>query len=111
MPDIISKESVDQMTEYFDESTYSLGWNDTKDGYWTRTGTFAGTSALIKYFPDGECWIFISNTSTYKGPGLARHTAELFDKLRAKYSTKFPARNMFYPPQPEEVDPEKEWFD
>ncbi len=111
VPDIISKASVDQMTEYFDESTYSLGWNDTKDGYWTRTGTFAGTSALVKYFPDGECWIFISNTSTYKGPGLARHTAELFDKLRAKYSTKFPARNMFYPPQPEEVDPEKEWFD
>ncbi len=111
VPDIISKESVDQMTEYFDESTYSLGWNDTKDGYWTRTGTFAGTSALVKYFPDGECWIFISNTSTYKGPGLARHTAELFDKLRAKYSTKFPARNMFYPEQDEEVDPEKEWFD
>ena len=111
IPDIISKESVDLMTEYFDESTYSLGWNDTKDGFWTRTGTFTGTSALIKYFPDGECWIFISNTSTYKGPGLARHTAELFDKLRAKYSTKFPARNMFYPEQVEEVDPEKEWFD
>lgn len=111
VPDIISKESVDLMTEYFDENTYSLGWNDTKDGYWTRTGTFAGTSALIKYFPDGECWIFISNTSTYKGPGLARHTAELFDRLRAKYSSKFPARNMFYPLQPEEVDPEKEWFD
>ena len=111
VPDIISKESVYLMTEYFDESTYSLGWNDTKDGYWTRTGTFAGTSALIKYFPDGECWIFISNTSTYKGPGLARHTAELFDKLRAKYSSKFPARNMFYPEKAEEVDPEKEWFD
>lgn len=97
VPDIISRESVDLMTEYFDESTYSLGWNDTKDGYWTRTGTFAGTSALIKYFPDGECWIFISNTSTYKGPGLARHTAELFDRLREKYSTRLPARNMFYP--------------
>ncbi len=110
VPDIISKESVDQMTEYFDESTYSLGWNDTKDGYWTRTGTFAGTSALVKYFPDGECWIFISNTSTYKGPGLARHTAELFDKLRAKYSTKFPARNMFYPEQLENGDGEDEWF-
>ena len=110
VPDIISRESVDQMTEYFDESTYSLGWNDTKDGYWTRTGTFAGTSALIKYFPDGECWIFISNTSTYKGPGLARHTAELFDRLREKYSTRLPARNMFYPEHQESVDGENEWF-
>ena len=110
VPDIISRESVDLMTEYFDESTYSLGWNDTKDGYWTRTGTFAGTSALIKYFPDGECWIFISNTSTYKGPGLARHTAELFDRLREKYSTRLPARNMFYPEHQESVDGENEWF-
>lgn len=110
VPDIISRESVDLMTEYFDESTYSLGWNDTKDGYWTRTGTFAGTSALIKYFPDGECWIFISNTSTYKGPGLARHTAELFDRLRMKYSTRLPARNMFYPEHQESVDGENEWF-
>lgn len=110
VPDIISLESVDLMTEYFDESTYSLGWNDTKDGYWTRTGTFAGTSALIKYFPDGECWIFISNTSTYKGPGLARHTAELFDRLREKYSTRLPARNMFYPEHQESVDGENEWF-
>ena len=114
VPDIISRESVDLMTEYFDESTYSLGWNDTKDGYWTRTGTFAGTSALIKYFPDGECWIFISNTSTYKGPGLARHTAELFDKLRAKYSSKLPARQMFYPEPQEDEEPqsdEKNWFE
>ena len=110
VPDIISRESVDLMTEYFDENTYALGWNDTKDCYWTRTGTFAGTSALIKYFPDGECWIFISNTSTYKGPGLARHTSSLFDKLKTKYSSKFPSRNMFYPAHQDTSD-DKEWFD
>ena len=97
VPDIISKESVAAMTEYFDPDTYSLGWNDTKPtGEWTRTGTFAGTSALVKYFPDGECWVFISNTSTYKGPGLAKFTTELFEKLRASYSDKFPLRNLFY---------------
>lgn len=112
VPDIISPESVALMTEYFDENTYSLGWNDTKDGCWTRTGTFAGTSALIKYFPDGECWIFISNTSTYKGPGLARHTAELFDRLKTTYSSKFPPRNMFYPPHQESSGSgDEEWFD
>ena len=97
VPDIITKESVDAMTEYFDPDTFSLGWNDTKPtGEWTRTGTFAGTSALVKYFPDGECWIFITNTSTFKGPALAKHTTELFETLRARYSDKFPKRNMFY---------------
>ena len=97
VPDIISPESVAAMTEYVDENTYALGWNDTKpDAGWTRTGTFAGTSALVKYFPDGECWVFITNTSTYKGPGLARFTNNLFETLRASYSDKFPARNLFY---------------
>ena len=97
VPDIISEESVRAMTEYFDPDTFSLGWNDTKPtGEWTRTGTFAGTSALVKYFPDGECWVFITNTSTYRGPGLARFTTELFEKLRASYSDKFPLRNLFY---------------
>lgn len=97
VPDVISPESVAAMTEYFDPETYSLGWNDTKPtGEWSRTGTFAGTSALIKCFPDGECWVFVTNTSTYKGPGLARFTGELFDKLRASCSSRFPARNLFY---------------
>ena len=97
VPDIINPESVRQMTEYFDPETYSLGWNDTKPtGEWTRTGTFSGTSALIKYFPDGECWILVTNTSTWKGPGLARYTTELFQKSRAKYSVLLPSRDFFY---------------
>lgn len=97
VPDILSWESVAAMTEYFDPDTYSLGWNDTKPtGEWTRTGTFAGTSALVKYFPDGECWLFVTNTSTWKGPGLARYTTELFEKLRADYSAILPKRNLFY---------------
>ena len=84
------------MTEYFDSETFSLGWNDTKpDGEWTRTGTFSGTSALIKYFPDGECWILITNTSTWRGPGLARYTEALFKKCRELYSPLLPERNMF----------------
>lgn len=97
VPDILSRESIAAMTEYFDKDIYSLGWNDTKpSGEWTRTGTFAGTSALVKYFPEGDCWIFIANTSTWKGPGLAKHTTALFEQLRLDYSDKFPKRNLFY---------------
>ena len=97
IPDIISQESVAAMTEWFDESTYSLGWNDTKPtGEWTRTGTFSGTSALIKYYPDGECWIMVTNTSTWKGPGFTRYTAGLFRDLRTRYSSRLPRRDFFY---------------
>ncbi len=94
--DILTKESIRQMTEYFDPQTYSLGWNDTKpNGEWTRTGTLSGTSALIKYFPDGECWIMITNTSTWRGPGFTRYTEQLFRKCRERYGSLIPHRNLF----------------
>lgn len=97
IPNVISQASVNAMTEWFDERTYSLGWNDTKPtGEWTRTGTLSGTSALVKYYPDGECWIMVTNTSTWKGPGFTRYTAGLFRTLREKYSAKLPARDLFY---------------
>lgn len=94
--DIITAEAVAQMTEYFDNETYSLGWNDTTPGKgWSRTGTLAGTSALVKYFPDGECWIMITNTSTWRGPSQARYTDALFKQCRELYSAKLPARDLF----------------
>ena len=96
IPDIISRESVEAMTEYFNPETFSLGWNDTRpDGEWTRTGTFSGTSALVKCYPDGECWVMITNTSTWRGPGLARYSSALFKKCRERYSPLLPERDMF----------------
>ena len=98
VPDIISKESVELMTGYYDRDTFSLGWNDTHpDKGWSRTGTLSGTTALVKLFPDGECWIFISNTSTWKGPRQANYTDELFRTLRKSFSCKLPQRDMFNP--------------
>ncbi len=96
IPDIISPEAVAQMTEYFDKETFSLGWNDTTPSKgWSRTGTLAGTTALVKYFPDGECWILITNTSTYRGPGQSRYTDALFKQCRELYSTSLPKKNLF----------------
>jgi CubicO group peptidase (beta-lactamase class C family) len=96
IPDIISKEAVRQMTQYFDKSTFSLGWNDTTPGLgWSRSGTLSGTCALVKRFPDGECWVMITNTSTWKGPRQAKYTDALFKECRKLYSKKLPARNLF----------------
>lgn len=94
--DIISPEAVAQMTEYFDKDTYALGWNDTDPAKgWSRTGTLSGTTALVKYFPDGECWIMFTNTSTWRGPSQARYTDALFKQCRELYSDKLPKRNLF----------------
>lgn len=98
VPDIITRESVDLMTGYYDRDTFSLGWNDTHpDKGWSRTGTLSGTTALVKLFPDGECWVFISNTSTWKGPRQANYTDALFKSLRQSFSGKLPQRDMFNP--------------
>ena len=96
VPDIITPESVKLMTGYYDKDTFSLGWNDTHPAKgWSRSGTLSGTTALVKLFPDGECWVFISNTSTWKGPRQAKYTDALFRQCRELFSDKLPCRNLF----------------
>ena len=96
LEDILLPFSVRQMTNYFDADTFSLGWNDTKtSGEWTRSGSFSGTQALIKTYPDGECWIFLANTSTWRGSRFARNLGELFENLRGRFSAGLPARDLF----------------
>lgn len=99
LPDILSGESVRQMTTWFDPDTYSLGWNDTKPtGEWTRSGSFSGTQALVKVYPDGECWILISNTSAWRGSRFSNNIAVLFQDLRSRFSSQLPQRDLFVEP-------------
>ena len=96
VPDILDPFSIAQMTHYFDADTYGLGWVDCKpDGEWTRTGSFSGTSALIKVYPDGECWIMVTNTSAWRGSRFTRNTAALFRNLRGRFSSRLPVRDLF----------------
>ncbi len=99
LEDILVPFSVRQMTDYYDADTFSLGWNDTKPtGEWTRSGSFSGTQALVKTFPDGECWVFIANTSTWRGSRFAKNIAALFENLRSRFSSDLPVRDLFRVP-------------
>lgn len=93
----LEAQSIAQMTEYFDPQTFSLGWNDTNpEGVWTRTGSFGGTTAIIKNFcNESECWVLITNTSTYMGPRISRYSSGLITKLR-NFSDKLPVKDLFY---------------
>ena len=96
LEDILIPFSVRQMTDYYDPDTFSLGWNDTKPtGEWTRSGSFSGTQALVKTFPDGECWVFIANTSTWRGSRFSKNIAALFENLRSRFSSDLPVRDLF----------------
>lgn len=96
MEEIISEEGILKMTETTDDKTFGIGWNDiTEEGTWTRTGTLSSTSALIKVYPDGECWIMVTNTGTWKGPRFTKYISSLFRRSREEYSSLLPTVNLF----------------
>ena len=96
VPDVISPQAVKLMTQEMPAHQFSLGWNFTpRNRPWIRTGSLVGTSALVLRYPDGECWVFITNTSTWKGHKFSQDTMALFEKLRKRFGSKMPKRNMF----------------
>lgn len=64
-PDILSDETVNLMTRASKRTKKLIGWRGA-DGYgtWWRTGTLAGTSALIMRNKNGINWVVLMNTST-----------------------------------------------
>ncbi|MCF0167534.1 MAG: beta-lactamase family protein, partial [Bacteroidales bacterium] len=94
--DIISDESFRMMTTPDELSKHPLGWAKVlKDGTLVRSGTFDGSIALAKLYPDGECWVFISNTDAWMGPKESSSISALLDSLKGKYSDKLPAQDLF----------------
>jgi len=94
--DIISSEGLDRMTETTDSVSFGIGWNDiSEDGVWTRTGTLSCTSALVKRYGDGECWILVTNTGTWKGPRFTKYISYMFKESRELYSSLLPDINLF----------------
>ena len=97
VPDILSPESVRLMTQYDEDARiFPRGWADSDgDGHWTRTGTLSSTHVLVERFPDGECWVLSTNSGYYKGYAFAGKMRQLVEQLRARYSGRFPARNLW----------------
>ena len=94
--DILSEESIKKMTSGWEEDIYPLGWVEcNEDGRWTRTGSFSGTCALVRLYPDGECWIMVTNTSSWRGYRFSKNIAGLTNKLRARFSGRLPKQNLF----------------
>ena len=69
--EFLSQESIDFMTMY-SKNFKPAGWATVTSREWMRTGSMAGTSALIKTQKDGYTWVFISNSSSWTGPALSR---------------------------------------
>lgn len=79
--DILSPESIEFMTDA-NNGYAPVGWRTTlSNGVWWRTGSFSGTSAMMKRMPDGTAWVVLMNSSGWNGPEL---TGDI-DQMMAKF--------------------------
>ena len=76
VPDVISETSVRTMTA---DRVRPIGWVRAGAGKdWTRTGTLAGTSAMLTKQADGYIWMFVTNTSSWKGSRFTRDIDRMY---------------------------------
>ncbi len=75
--------------------TQPIGWIETNaKGDWVRTGTLAGTSALMKRQANGYSWVFLTNTSSWKGSRFPTYIDNAVDRAMATV-TEWPDRDLF----------------
>ena len=95
---ILSNASIDSLTAYAKDDKVSRGWSEIDaNGKWRRTGTLSSTHTLIERFPNGECWVLITNSGVWTGYNFSRDMTSLVSRLRSSYSSSFPKRDLFLP--------------
>ena len=93
---VITDRSIATMTTYDKKENYSRGWAQIDDdGSWIRTGTLASSHAYIQRFPDGQCWVILTNSGNWRGASFSRDLKALVKDLRRRYSSKLPHRNLW----------------
>ncbi|MDE6379722.1 MAG: beta-lactamase family protein [Muribaculaceae bacterium] len=93
---IISNRSIDSLTAYAKDDRVSRGWSEIDEhGKWRRTGTLSSTHTLIERFPNGECWVMITNSGVWTGHNFSRSMTQLISDLRARYGNALPRRDLW----------------
>lgn len=96
LADVVSAESVALLTAHSEDEKLCRGWSESDGkGHWLRTGTLSSTHTLIERFPNGECWVMITNSGVWTGYKFANDMARLIDRLRDRYSEQMPHRDLF----------------
>lgn len=93
-PDILSRESINFMTD--NGNGYApVGWKTTVyNGTWWRTGSFPGTAAVMKRLPDGTCWVVLFNSSAWNGPEIYTSINNMMYKVLHQIK-RWPAEDLF----------------
>lgn len=92
--DILSQESIETMTISQKPYLDPIGWRRTRNHSWYRTGTLAGTSALMARRDDGFSYVVLFNSSSWKGPMLSGDIRRMMDRVINK-TGEWPEYNLF----------------
>lgn len=97
VPDILTPQSVAEMKRIVRKGDYALGWAryDSKSGMLTRTGTMSGTSAYIESRERGLSYVFITNTSNYRGASFTNSIGRMVRGAMAKVKSWPVDRDLF----------------
>jgi CubicO group peptidase (beta-lactamase class C family) len=95
-PDILSKSTIDLMTQTKKDTRKLIGWRGS-DGYgtWWRTGTLTGTTALIMRHQNEINWVVLLNTTTDKRKRIHNELSRAMFKSLHKVK-KWPEYDLFY---------------
>lgn len=61
---------------------------------WSRTGTLAGTSALVKKQANGYIWMFVTNTSSWKGSKFTRYIDRMYRTASSRVES-WPSQDLY----------------
>lgn len=99
VPDMLPHNLINQM---IDDKFFRgpLGWKVVKDnGDWIRTGSMAGTSALMKRQSNGFSWVVVINSSSWNGPRLPAYINAMMGKIEKRIKN-WPNQDLFtYKPE------------
>lgn len=93
-PDFLTEESIQLMVDKDLNNYCPLGWRRIRYNDWYRTGTLAGTSALMARKNDGVAYVVLFNSGSWKGPALANDVTRMMDRGIKKVE-EWPQYNLF----------------
>ena len=97
IPDILSPESIAEMKNIRRKGDYPLGWARYNEGSHSliRTGTMSGTCAYIEKRENGLSYVFLTNTSSYRGASFTNSIGRMIHDAMARVKEWPQGRDLF----------------
>lgn len=96
VPDILSENSIESMVKSYEPGGVPIGWRATNgSGTWWRTGTLAGTAALVVRQNRKICWAVLINTSGFATKGFKEDFYQMVSSALDSENITWPDHNLF----------------